>query len=73
MNPDQEEAVPLDDFVEYVDEISIPRQPVTKMGQKLKMHLRRQKYREGSIESAVEKVFKEAEQLESATHTESID
>jgi hypothetical protein len=36
MNPNDEEQVHLDDFVEYVQGQTIPRLPETRMGQKLK-------------------------------------
>ena len=88
MNTSQEEQVPLDDFVDYTQEYTIPRLPETKIGQKLKIHLKKHKnYKdiynmknymslddeERKIVEAVETVFKEAEELESTSHTDSID
>ena len=71
MNLETEVHVPLDDFVEYVQEQAIPRLPETKMGIKLKSTLKRSKNTQ--IDQLVEVMFKEVEGQVTATQSNSLD
>jgi hypothetical protein len=81
MNPrGEEQPVPLNDFVDYIEDLSIPRLPETKMGRKLKNNLKKdadyddlysmKNYmalsdEKRNIVEAVEVVFKEATSIDS--------
>jgi PUB domain len=71
MNLETEVHVPLDDFVEYVQEQAILRLPETKMGIKLKSTLKPSK--NPKIDELVEVMFKEVEGQVTATQSNSLD
>lgn len=88
MNTDKEKQVPLDDFVEYIEDSTVPRLPETKMGHKLKSVLKKtSNYKdiynmknymalsddENKIVEAVEDFFRAAEGLENASHSSALD
>jgi hypothetical protein len=88
MNPDEEQVVPLDDFIEYQDDPTIPRLTETKMGRKLKNYFKKKSNytdiyttknymsfndEERKILEAVEHVIIDAEKIESDTHSSAIE
>lgn len=88
MNRDDEQVVPLDDFIEYMEDSTIPRLTETKMGRKLKNYFKKKSHytdiyttknfmslnnEERKLVEAVEDVIKEAEKVESGANSSAIE